>query len=69
MLQACDNFDNGLIKIDLFHHDVFHEMHTILYGNMQWWTVAEFDVASIFLKKQRHIAKRAKVNGNAREID
>ena len=44
-------------------------MDAILYGNMQWWTMAEFDVASNFLKKQRYIVKRAKVSGNAREID
>ena len=44
-------------------------MGTILYDNMQWWTMAEFDVASNFSKKQRHIVKRPKVSGNAREID
>ena len=44
-------------------------MDAILYGNMQWWTMAEFDVASNFSKKQRYIVKRAKVSGNAREIE
>ena len=44
-------------------------MGAILYGNMQWWTMAEFDVASNFSKKQKHIVKRAKVSGNVREID
>ena len=33
----------------------------ILYGHIQWWTMAQFDVALNFSKKRRYIVKIAKV--------
>ena len=44
-------------------------MGTILYGNMQWWTMAEFDVTSNFFKEIKMYCQIAKVHvcGNARE--
>ena len=48
--------------LDVFHNDIYYEK------KMRWvpfcmaaWRIAEFDVASNFLKKQRYIDKLSKV--------
>ena len=58
-LSKCKVLDNS---INVFHNDIFYEQI------MRWvplcmaaWRIAEFDVASNFLKKQRYIDKLSKI--------